>query len=95
MKLQIAVRSKSERTTVEAQPFFIRMKDGLFAVVVPAFDDWSRTVDFDLSSADAVLRVEGSEIVIVFPEVAARDEFTDWLGSANSKAKQGYRTMWP
>jgi hypothetical protein len=71
------------------------MKDGILGVISPMFDDWSRTEDFDLRGADASLEFAGEHLLIAFPDEATRDTFRKWLAQANTKARQGYRTMWP
>ena len=35
------------------------------------------------------------QLLISFPDETTRDTFRQWLAQANTKAKQGYRTMWP
>jgi hypothetical protein len=95
MKLHLAIRSKKERVEVDAKPFSIRMKEGVFAVVAPMFDDWTRTENFDLRSADAVVDLEAGGLVLEFPSQELRDKFTAWLEDANAKAEHGYKTMWP
>jgi hypothetical protein len=95
MKLRLAVRSKQERLEVDAKPFTIRMKDGVFAVVTPVFDDWTRTENFDLRSADAFIDADVVGLIIEFPDEAGLNQFQTWLNDANAKAQHGYKTMWP
>ncbi len=95
MKLRLAIRSTKEQVEVDAKPFSIRMKEGFFAVVAPMFDDWARTENFDLRTADAVVDLEAGCLVIAFPSKATRDQFETWLQEANAKAEHGYKTMWP
>jgi hypothetical protein len=95
MHIALAIPGKAVPQEVEAAPFSIRMKDGVFAVVTPDFDDWNQTQNFDLRTADASIRFEAGKMIIQFPDAATRNAFRQWLQAAIAKARQGYRTMWP
>lgn len=95
MKLRLAVFAKNERVEVDANPFTIRMRDGVFAVVAPMFDDWTRTENFDLRSTGAIINADVGGLIIEFPDEAGLNQFQTWLNDANAKAEHGYKTMWP
>ena len=95
MKVRLAIRNKDGGHEVDAKPFSIRMKEGVFAVVAPMFDDWMRTENFDLRGADAVIGEDQGKLLIQFPDQETHDRFEKWLQEANANAEHGYRTMWP
>ena len=94
-KFILGIRTTRDRIEVESRPFAIRMKDGVFGVVVPSFDDWTRTEDYDLRSVDGVLQFNGQSLLVEFPDEPARSKFRTWLAATNAKAEQGYKTMSP
>jgi hypothetical protein len=96
MELELGLSGTKERTSIQVNATaYLRMNERTFAVVVPHFDDWLRTVDFDLGACRANVHLWRSPVVIEFQSDSDRKRFAQWVSDAGSQAEKGYTTMVP
>lgn len=65
-----------------------------FSVVVPNFDDWHASIEYDLGSPMPSVQF-GYDCTLSFSTEDQRDQFAEWLRDALARAREGHRTMWP
>ena len=94
-KVILATKAKQDLIEIESTRFSIRVQDGVFTVVVPAFDDWNQTQEYDLRPSPATSQFSDEGMTIEFPNEVARSHFYKWLTETFAKAEHGYNTMWP
>lgn len=94
-RLALCVQGGKDILQAEAAPFFLDMKSGSFCVIVPVFDHWTNTQNFDLRGPAATIQHSQDNLSITFPDASARTRFAAWLQQTNEAVRHGYRTMWP
>lgn len=85
----------ASRIEVKAERYVMQKEGSLFCVVVPQFDDWYQTTNYDLRQVGATVTATDPDLIIEFPDCDARSRFQEWLTEANARARHGYGTMWP
>ncbi len=94
-KVALCVQGSKDLMEVEAAPFSLDMKSGSSSVIVPDFDHWANTQNFDLRAPAATLQHSQDKLSITFPGASARTRCAAWLQQTNEAARHGYCTMWP
>lgn len=94
-KVALCVQGSKDSLEAQAAPFYLDMKSGSFCVIVPVFDHWTNTQNFDLRGPAATIQHSPDKLSITFPDNPTRSSFAAWLQQTNEAARRGYSTMWP